>query len=281
MAENRTPGEVSTPERGAAWFSRITFHSLLAGLCPLIPVPFLDDRALAWVRRRQVEEALRARGLSPSPSQVAVLTGEGEGDAGGGCLRIAFVWPLVKLSLYLVKKLFRKVVFFLLLNDCAESFSVTFHEAYLLHHALVHGPLDEAALASSSPRLTQVRHAMRQACREVDPRPVHQLVRRTFRGSRQAVLEASRLLGTMLRFLVRPLRRGAAVATAEPQQELPEQEPQLAGVLDRLTAALWHQDGYRRHLTRRFEAALATAEEAAPVPPSPSPPGGSESQRSA
>lgn len=51
---------MSEPVRPTAarpsWFRQVTFHSLLAGLCPIIPVPFLDDRVLAGVRRKMVRD---------------------------------------------------------------------------------------------------------------------------------------------------------------------------------------------------------------------------------
>lgn len=43
---------------GPDWFRQVTWNSLLASLCPLIPLPFLDDWALGWVRRDAVADAL-------------------------------------------------------------------------------------------------------------------------------------------------------------------------------------------------------------------------------
>ena len=50
----------------AAWFRRVKSFSALAGLCPLIPIPFLDDKVLSWVRGRSWKSTSRApwRGIA-------------------------------------------------------------------------------------------------------------------------------------------------------------------------------------------------------------------------
>src|SRR4051794_9816184 len=47
-------------------FRRLTFFSALAGLCPLIPVPIVDDRTLGMIHRRMVREIGESRSLDLS-----------------------------------------------------------------------------------------------------------------------------------------------------------------------------------------------------------------------
>jgi hypothetical protein len=110
-------------------------------------------------------------------------------------------------------------------------------------------------------RLRAVRWAIEATCREVDPRPLNQIVRRTLRGSRQLLREAAGLLGRTLRRERRGAERsaGAAEPSGREAAALAAEERLLSGVLDRLAAALWHQEGYRLHLEQRLAAALAAA----------------------
>lgn len=250
-------------------FRRLTFFSLLAGLCPLIPLPFLDDWTLEWVRRRLVVESFRDHGREASPRALQLLTWRPERNALAGCLRLAVIGPLLRLTVYLVRKVFRKIVFFLTLSDCVDRFSETFHEGYLLERAFELELVGDGSPAADE-RLWPVRWAVLAACRAVDPRPVRQIARRAFRGSRQALREAARLLA-------RIARRKRSAAGGEPGSAagddsalVLEEERLLSGLLDRLTAALWHQEGYRAHLEAAFRSALVTpADGGSPQPAGP------------
>ncbi|HEX4952144.1 MAG TPA: hypothetical protein VF017_01950 [Thermoanaerobaculia bacterium] len=253
MRPSAAPIDPAAPsERVAApWFQRVTFHSTLAALCPLIPIPFLDDWALAWVRRRQVAEALAARHLAATDWHVAVLAGEKlEAHRGGCLLATAFGWT-VKAVIYVVKRLFRKLLIFLAIKDGADKFSLVFHEGYLLHHAMERGVLTPASMADPN-EVIRVRLALERACGEIDARPVNQLVRRILRGSRGLLREAARGLGRVLR----RQRRGEGTADTAGGVEA-EQERLLGSLTDRLMADLWHQEGYRAELVAHFERALA------------------------
>lgn len=238
-------------EESNGWFRRVTFWSLLAGLTPLIPIPFVDDSVRDWTRRRQAAETFKRRGLKAAPWQLALLLGEDEkGSLTQGCLRWTLIFPALKLFYYLLKKVFRKVVIFLLLNDCATRFSSSFQEGFLLERAASIGLLDAEALAAEDGfRLTQARWAVRETCREVDPRPVRKLARGLFAGSRQLLSEAAGRLGS----LFRRGRPQAAAEGADGERIESEEEKMLGGFLDRLTAALWHEEGYRVHLAKVFD----------------------------
>lgn len=245
------------------WFRRVTFYGLLSGLCPLIPIPLVDDRALDWVRQRMVAEQLRYHGLEPSTADVRVLAGSDEGQGLRGCLKGCFLWPVVRLTYIVLRKIFRKVLILLTLNESVERFSESFHQGYLLHRALAAGSLDLEAVPGSPRSPQAVRAAILATLDDIDPRPVRQLIQRTLRGSRGLMLRASRLLGRIVRR--RPPAvddsAGPRVATAGPEpqteEEMQGEEAMLSGVLDRLVRALGSERGYLEALERRFDEARA------------------------
>ena len=59
------------------WFRAVVWDSLLGGLCPLLPIPFLDDLILARMRRRMVEHLATRWQIALTPPQLALLSGGG------------------------------------------------------------------------------------------------------------------------------------------------------------------------------------------------------------
>ncbi len=240
----------------APWFRRLTFFGLLASLTPLIPLPFVDDWAAAWVERRQIADAFRRRGLEAQGWHVETLTWSGE-EGRRGCL-----YPLLlgfRLALYVVKKIFRKLLIFLLVKDCVDRFSTTFHHGYLLHTAFENGLLDGRTLSGGG-RLLEIREAMLVTSSTIDPRPLNQLVQRTLRGSRRLLLDASRRFGSLLRAERREARQSGGTAPAADsgsEARIEEQERAVGGLLDRLTSVLWANQAYRAELERTFLRSLA------------------------
>jgi uncharacterized protein (DUF697 family) len=217
----------------------VTLYSVLAGLCPLIPVPFLDDRALAAVKRTMVRDLARQRGVALSPLQVDYLAGTYRVPRG------FWEWlgrTAVALTVKLAGKLFRKIVFVFAIKEGVDTASRAFHEGYLLHLLF-----DPAEPATEAPRddlaAWRARWAVAGAVSELDPRPVNQAIRRAFRGRRRAMRQGARALGSAVR------KQGEAGAAAVPQAE---EERLLGGVGDRLAAELWQERGYLAELEARF-----------------------------
>lgn len=253
-APGQHQGAPSPAAPDAPWFRRLTFFGLLSSLTPLIPLPFVDDWAAAWVERRLVVDTFRRRGLAAQAWHVGVLTWGGE-EGRRGCL-----YPLLlgfRLVVYLAKKIFRKLLVFLLIKDCVDHFSTTFQHGYLLHVAFERGLLDERTLAGGE-RLIEVRQAMLATCEAIDPRPLNQVLRRVLSGSRRLLLEAARGFGRLLRAERREQRAagnaGAEAAAAVPGSEarIEAQEEAVGGLLDRLTGVLWANQAYRAELERAF-----------------------------
>lgn len=111
----------------------------LAGLSVLIPVPFMDDAFEAFFRRRIPAAVARSRDRALPAEVRAVL---GEGDGGLGCATL----PL-RLTLGLLKRLSRKLLYFLTVKSATDRLSLYWSRAFLIDHMLMAGHLETAASA--------------------------------------------------------------------------------------------------------------------------------------
>ena len=228
MTEPTPPPPSAPPPQ----LGRVAFHAVASGLTPLIPVPFLDDFALRQVRERMVRAMLQEHGLPTPAKAVSVLAGSHLAVGVGGR-----VLGLLKgLALFPVKKLFRRVFFVLWVKDCVDMASASLHQGYLLQHAMARGDLDARGLEGEAP--ARVHAAIEAACKEVDSRPINQLLRRFFEGSRLLLTEAKK----------------AFLSPLLGQPRVPEQgeAAEVASLADRLAAALWEQRGYFTALEQRY-----------------------------
>lgn len=234
--------EQNSLERGGQ--AGLLTYAVLTGLTPLIPVPVLDDVVKGYFRRRLARAAAASRGRALTEAEVAALTDEG----GGGCLRGCAVQAVV----YPLKKIFRKVFFFLEWKRAADLTSQTYHFGYLLGHALD---------ASGGPSLLE-RHgaervgaAVAGVVREAPIKPVERAVAGTFRQSRKALGGAASLLGESLRRLrgrARAEEVDAAISEIEPRERR-EVEPVVARLQSSLAAV---PEEHFRDLRARLDAKL-------------------------
>lgn len=107
----------------------------LAGLSVLIPIPFLDDAFESFFRGRIPGAVARARGRT-MPEDVRAVLSEGEGS---GCATL----PL-RLTLGLLKRLSRKILYFLTVKTATDRLSHYWYRAFLIDHMLVSGHLESA-----------------------------------------------------------------------------------------------------------------------------------------
>jgi hypothetical protein len=262
---SETPPPVAPPG-GPARLERLSLVSLLAALCPLIPVPWLDDLAERVVRRRAVTDLLRERGVEPTPGDVEVLAGLVRPPR--GCLEWA-LWPLTGVLLYVAKKVFRKVLFVLALGDAVRAASELFHDAYLLSHALDRGWL----AAGPGGRIDReqarwVRWAIESTTAETDPAPVRGAVRRSLAGSGRLLSGEAVRLGGWLAAERRQAGAAAGGDEAAVEERAADDLPvagearRLSGLARTLAGALGVEEAYRRRLEERLDRHLATAAEA-------------------
>jgi hypothetical protein len=237
-------GEQNSLERRGQ--AGLVTYAVLTGLTPLIPVPVLDDVVKSYFRRRLVRAQAAGRGRALSDAEVAALSEE----PGGGCLRGCAVQAVV----YPLKKIFRKVFFFLEWKRAADLTSQTYHFGYLVGYALEPGagggpsPLDAYGAE-------RVGAAVREVCREAPIKPIERAVAGTFRQSRKVLAGAAALLGHGLRRLTgraRPEEVAGALSELEPA-ETREVEPVVARLQSSLAAV---PDEHFRDLRRRLDAKL-------------------------
>lgn len=200
----------------------IVTHAVLVGLTPLIPVPILDDVVKGYFRRRMVRGLSAAQGRVLSDVEMAALTSEGGGGCLRGCAGTLVVYPL--------KKVFRKVFYFLEWKRAVDLTSQTYHYGYLVNYALQ--PRAGGATLMDLRPAAEVGRAIDAVCREAPIKPVESAVSGTFRKSKRVIGSAADLLGRSLRRLSgRASEREVERAVEEIE---PEEERELAPVVARL-----------------------------------------------
>jgi hypothetical protein len=243
LSENRSENRQRT----------LLLYALLTGLTPLIPVPFADDLAKGHLRRRLVHLLAQAHDLNLSGNTVEALAREpgGGGCLLGGCLGQVLLYPL--------KKIFRKVFFFLEWKRTIDLTSHTYHWGYLLDYAFQEGLVELPGSGQNNPRVDDLRTAIEKACQDVPLQPVERAVSATLRQSRAVLLSAANKIGMRL--------RGVATGRAEEQQAVseamgpmgPAQNEQVRGVaalLQQRIASMVPEEHFHQ-LRQRFRTHLA------------------------
>jgi hypothetical protein len=235
----------------------LIFHSMLSGLCPAIPLPFLDDWAMRFTRRRMVVAYLDGASL-PTHREVVDFIIRGDPPPAKGCVRRIVSLPfklIFLLILYPIKKMFRKLLVFLLVKDCVNQFSSTLHQGYLLQVALDHNRLTATDIESITPNLRCVYKAIEVTCKETDTRPVNKLLTTIIAQSRKTLFAAARPLRAVLRREYREDKQSMAsdLPIADPP-EFKGEEEELDNVLDELEDALEQNPSYFRRLESTFLA---------------------------
>jgi hypothetical protein len=241
MAERRSESRAAEGgvQRG------LVAHAVLTGLTPLIPVPFVDDLAKNYFRRRLVRSlaAASARGLSAAEADA--LLKEGGRGCLRGCLTAVLVYPL--------KAAFRKVFYFLEWKRAVDLASRTYHFGHLTAYAL--RPREGGATLVDLCGAEAVGRAIQTVCREAPIKPVEAAVGGTFRGSRRVLRAAANLLASPLRRL-RGRARPEEVAEAI-EQVGPQEERELDPVVARLQRSLASvPEEHFRRLRRQLDARL-------------------------
>lgn len=191
----------------------------LAGLSVLIPVPFMDDAFESYFRRRMPERIARARGRELPAEVEAELTG---GD--GGWLRSCLMLP-VTLTVGLLARLSRKLLYFLTVKKATDRLSHYWYRAFLLDHMLAAGHLE-------TPRSAAIARRAMERVLAATAGPM--------RGLATQVISASRDVGEMLR---RARRGEEDAALRQTRGEMEARWGDVAGHLD--TVAARYDEVYR------------------------------------
>ena len=247
MPENQ--GLTRTSEAGSQ--RGLVTYAVFVGLTPLIPVPFVDDLAQSYFRRRLVRMLAAAHGRALGAEEVEALVSE----PGGGCLRGC----VVQVVLYPLKKIFRKIFYFLEWKRAADLTSQTYHFGYLLNYALQ--PRADGGSLLDTRGAAEVRAAIEAVCRESPIKPVETAVGGTFRQSKRVLASAASLLAQTLRRLTGTRPDKEEVARAIESVE-PEEEREIESVVTRMQKSIANvPEEHFRALRARLDARLG-------VPPS-------------
>lgn len=192
----------------------VATHSAIAGLCPLIPVPFVDDMIIRRISRSMFTSLFEAHGHQLEPAGAKVLGKTPAGWVRGAATSVALM-PL--------KRLVRKVVYVLAIKDCADVASAVFHDGWLLAHLLERAP-DATQQRLTDPRyLAKVRKAMQKTYRDIDPAPLRRALVGAFLGARVGASHAIKAVRAMQ-------RKGEG-------QPTPEVDSKVAGLAARMREA--------------------------------------------
>lgn len=160
----------SVPARPSA--ASTAFHwslyadATFAGLSMLVPIPFVDS-AFEWFFKRRVPGAVaRWRGRRLAPGVADELNRE-KGSWWESCLLLP-----VTLTWGLIKRLSKKVLYFLTVKEATDHLSYQWHRAFLIDYALQQGHLESPASAEVA------RLALEYALATATTSPLEQLAQR-------------------------------------------------------------------------------------------------------
>lgn len=170
------------------WRQTLVLYSTLAGLCKFIPIPFVDDIIQGFVVRRMLGQILALHDIEADSTALEHLTRERAGCP-LGCIYTLFLYP--------IKKILKKLLFFLAFKDFADESSRWFHRGYLLQFGAQSGRITQRTL-SEEHLLWPAVLAIEETCKETDTKRFTRLLQRAFVGSRASLRIASRQLWRMV-----------------------------------------------------------------------------------
>ncbi|MFA5503897.1 MAG: hypothetical protein WC314_21420 [Vulcanimicrobiota bacterium] len=216
----------ATSEETELLYQVVRDHHLLApvvmiGASALIPVPFLDDVAKEYLEKRLFRDIAAKEGLVLSKEEQKHLTQEKNGGCCAlGCLGSALIYPL--------KKLLRKILYFLEIKRSVDQATTALAQAWLFELTLRRKLWVPGGEIESCHK---VRRAIREACTSHGVKPLELAVKQAFSGAK----------GTMLDLAGRFSRETASnedtIAQTVDQLES-EQEENLKGITRKLSESL-------------------------------------------
>jgi hypothetical protein len=229
--------EIRNPKSDGAQPSfdwRVYADATCAGLALLIPLPFVDLVFEGIFRRRIPQSIARARGRLMTQSVRRAL-GRAVEPPGTlrGCLSM-----LAKALLYIVRRIWRKIIYVLAVKDAVTSLTRYWHRASLIDHMVRAGHLEPGADTGLAADV------FARVLQEIDPSPLRETARQTVANVHHVV-----------RLLAGARRLGAAAVTRELGRILGSHwetaEASLAATAERYNRA------YRAELQLRAAEALA------------------------
>ncbi len=198
-----------------------------AALALLLPIPFLDALIERFFRRRMPQDIARRRGRTLPLASVRAVNRSRAGFF-DGCLMLP-----VQAVVYLVRNLWRTIMYVLTIVDASEKLSYYWHRAFLLDYMIGRGDLDHP------PRAELAAAALHEVLETTPTSPFLTL-------AREIVEMARARLGALLRAIFRGARRQRTTETKR-----------VADII----AGHWSEfQGYLIDLAARYDATLVLLE---------------------
>jgi hypothetical protein len=236
---------------------------VLIGASALIPLPFIDDIAKNFFEKRLVRTIVEREGLEIHREEAATLTQEPKsGCCALGCLSSAILYP--------IKKILRKVFFFLEIKRAIDQSTQALAQAWLFRLTLRR---DLWRPSGDVMQADQLRQAIRAACHSQGVKPLETALRHGFEGAKGVFTDfASRFTSKFSgRTDADEKEMEKAVETIES-----EKKEELSGLNARLTSSVNEISGpYLERFAKTFEEQLAAVRAAAQVAARQSEEGGS------
>jgi hypothetical protein len=186
--------ETPVPRTKFDW--AIYADATFAGLSVLIPIPLLDLAFEWWFRQRMPRAIARRRNCALKPEVIRVVNQGRE-----GCRQSCLAWPVVLLWQFL-KRLSRKILYFLTVKEATDQLSHYWHRAFLLDYMLAMECLNDersahiAALALDQVLATATISPLHQLAQQITQVPGHILrtLRRARRGQEDETVVATKSL---------------------------------------------------------------------------------------
>lgn len=259
-------GELAAPDHSQPKsLGRLVFHSLCSAASAVVPVPLLDDHLVKLTRRRMVREIAADHQLCLSDSGLAVLSGTEPKPLGCGCVLGLVVSLAFKIITKIVRRVFRTILFWLLIKDAADAASETFHEGYLIRGVLSSNSAqskdkDRVLEGKSnygeplaSAEVQRLRAPVDGALAQIESRALNHLFRGILSGSRRLLLAVARTLGRLT-----GLRRETDAGEETLERELEDAIPE--SLIDSVAASIGDQPEYLRHLDQLLRDQIALCE---------------------
>jgi hypothetical protein len=232
-------------------FRRLTFFSVLGGLCPLLPDAAGEVPAFEAVCTRMVTELGGSRDLALAPEEVRTLAAGAADDppiSGRGSL-------LQSLG-HLLRRPFPSLAVRSGVRRSVLRSIQTFGRGYLLLHAAGLEMADLHPPDRTAANVQQVQAAIEATLRAADDRPLEKAIAPAYRRSAAVLLRAADLLAGFLR---RPAGGGSAgpEAIAAGSGALAAEGKILSPLVDQIAAALWNDREGLAGLEKSFETHLA------------------------
>lgn len=176
----------------------ILYHTVLIGASPLIPIPFLDEFLVLYLRRHLVADIAKSHNKTLTATQIRQFADE---PASGGCIGAFF-----SIIGFFIMELIRDVFFWLEWKRGIDLATQTYHFGYLLDAIF--------AREDFNPQNGQIyRQAIKEALQGFHTEHVRNAIQKVFTSSRTVIREVRNWLFQFGKYylgrVVRSVRQGS------------------------------------------------------------------------